>query len=59
MLLLGAYGFPSKRGIQRHLLVEDVEPVQWGPETEKAFQAIKGALAFDLALGLADYSKAF
>lgn len=39
--------------------VEDVEPLQWGPEREKAFQTIKGTLASAPALGLPDFSKSF
>ena len=38
---------------------EKVESIWWGPEREKAFQAIKGALTSALALGLPDYSKPF
>uniref|UniRef100_A0A8C0F621 Uncharacterized protein n=1 Tax=Bubo bubo TaxID=30461 RepID=A0A8C0F621_BUBBB len=30
---------------------EEAEPVRWGPEREKAFQAMKGALASAPALG--------
>ena len=36
-----------------------MEPVRWGPERQKAFQAMKGALASAPALGLLDYSKSF
>jgi len=38
---------------------EEGKPIYWGPEQEKAFQAIKGALASAPALGLLDYSKTF
>lgn len=38
---------------------EEVEPVRWGPKREKAFQAIKGALASAPSLGSLDYSKPF
>lgn len=38
---------------------EEVEPIAWGPEREKAFCALKGALMQAPALGLPDYSKPF
>lgn len=38
---------------------EEVELIRWGPEKEKAFQAMKGALASASALGLPDYSRPF
>ncbi|KAK4807566.1 LOW QUALITY PROTEIN: hypothetical protein QYF61_003355 [Mycteria americana] len=38
---------------------EEVQPIQWGPEREKACQAIKGVLAPAPALGFLDYSKFF
>lgn len=50
---------PALNGFLNTTKAENVEPVQWGPDTEKAFQAIKGALALALALGSPDYSKAF
>lgn len=50
---------PALNGFLNATKTEDVELVQWGPETENAFQAIKGALALALALGLPDYSNTF
>uniref|UniRef100_A0A8C8AT93 Reverse transcriptase/retrotransposon-derived protein RNase H-like domain-containing protein n=1 Tax=Otus sunia TaxID=257818 RepID=A0A8C8AT93_9STRI len=38
---------------------DEVEPLRWGPEREKAFHAMTGALASSPALGLPDYSKFF
>uniref|UniRef100_A0A663MKB2 Reverse transcriptase/retrotransposon-derived protein RNase H-like domain-containing protein n=1 Tax=Athene cunicularia TaxID=194338 RepID=A0A663MKB2_ATHCN len=35
--------------------IKEVEPICWGPEKEKSFQAMNGSLA----LGLPDYSKTF
>ena len=38
---------------------EEVEPIAWGPEREKAFQTLKTALLNTPALGLPDYIKPF
>lgn len=38
---------------------EEIEPMTWGLEQEKAFRAIKGALASATALGLPNYIKPF
>ena len=38
---------------------EEVERIMWGPEREKAFKAVKRALASAPTLGLPDYKKPF
>jgi len=38
---------------------EELVCIRWGPEREKAFQAMEGALAPAPSLGLPDYSKSF
>uniref|UniRef100_A0A663FFW8 Reverse transcriptase/retrotransposon-derived protein RNase H-like domain-containing protein n=1 Tax=Aquila chrysaetos chrysaetos TaxID=223781 RepID=A0A663FFW8_AQUCH len=38
---------------------EEVEPIEWGPEREKAFRILKGALLKAPALGIPYYTKPF
>uniref|UniRef100_A0A8C0BIZ1 Reverse transcriptase/retrotransposon-derived protein RNase H-like domain-containing protein n=1 Tax=Buteo japonicus TaxID=224669 RepID=A0A8C0BIZ1_9AVES len=38
---------------------EEIEPIAWGTEREKAFRTFKAALLSTPALGLPDYSKPF
>uniref|UniRef100_A0A663EAI7 Reverse transcriptase/retrotransposon-derived protein RNase H-like domain-containing protein n=1 Tax=Aquila chrysaetos chrysaetos TaxID=223781 RepID=A0A663EAI7_AQUCH len=40
-------------------LNEEVEPIKWGPEREKAFRILKGALLKAPASGIPDYTKPF
>ncbi|KAK4823006.1 hypothetical protein QYF61_024808 [Mycteria americana] len=54
----GATGVKSKL-LTEATKAEEVEPICWSPEREKAFQAIKGVLVSAPALGLPDYPKPF